>query len=284
MVCAGRAKRGSLMQRRRFYASREAIDERRIVLSSDESHHLLRVLRLTRGDVVFAFDGLGNEYLCEFIAVEGRQAVLEILEALSDEVESPLQLTLAQALVKGEKFDVIVQKATELGVSRIVPIATEHADLKVNREQTRKKIERWQRISLEALKQCGRRRLVEITLPLTLDEFLEAGTESRAIGNISQSARIFFNERGGALLHKALAESTDKSRVTALIGPEGGWSDAEIELMTGHGCLAVTLGRRIVRTETAAVVAVALLQHLLGDLSNDKAASAKEGDEPCGQT
>jgi 16S rRNA (uracil1498-N3)-methyltransferase len=254
------------MQRRRFYASPAELDGNRVRLSLDESHHLIRVLRLNRGDEVFVFDGYGREYRCKFDKVENQRAVLEIVEALSDEVESPLHLTLAQALAKGEKFDFVVQKATELGVNRIVPIASEHADLKLNREQAEKKVERWQRISLEALKQCGRRRLVEINMPLTLADFLNASRE-QASGRKSQSPVVYFNERGGLLIKEALDKLVDKGTVMALIGPEGGWSDDEIEFMNERGCLALTLGRRVLRTETAAIVAATLLQHLLGDLS-----------------
>jgi 16S rRNA (uracil1498-N3)-methyltransferase len=255
------------MQRRRFYAPPDEFDDNRVRLSLDESHHLIRVLRLTPGDEVFVFDGCGKEFLCRFDTVENKRAVLEIVETLNDEVESPLRLTLAQALTKGEKFDFVVQKATELGVSSITGIASEHADLKLNREQAEKRVERWQRISLEALKQCGRRRLVEITAPVTLADFLsESRDETRR--NEPANATIFFNERGGLPVKDALDKLTGKSTVIALVGPEGGWSDREIELMQAHGCLAVTLGRRVLRTETAALVAATLLQHLLGDLSN----------------
>lgn len=254
------------MQRRRFYASPDEFDDNRVRLSPDESHHLTRVLRLAQGDEVFVFDGCGNEFQCRFDAVENKRAVLEIVESLTDEVESPLHLTLAQALTKGEKFDFVVQKATELGVSSIIPIASEHADLKLNREQAEKRVERWQRISLESLKQCGRRKLVEITMPLTLTDFLsERHDETHP--DSSAKAVIFFNERGGKPIKDALNDLSDKGTVIALIGPEGGWSDREIELMEMRGCLAVTLGRRILRTETAAIVAATLLQHLLGDLS-----------------
>src|ERR1044072_7908397 len=114
------------MQRRRFYAPPETLVDDSITLSSDESHHLLRVLRLAIGDEIFVFDGCDKEYHCQFSGVRNRLVVAEVLETLNDIVESPLQLSLAQALIKGEKFDFIVQKATELGVLRIVPLCTEH--------------------------------------------------------------------------------------------------------------------------------------------------------------
>src|SRR5262249_17897309 len=114
MVFAGSATGGKLMSRRRFYAPPDAIVGEIITLSVEESHHLMRVLRLNVGDEVSVFDGCGNEYLCLFLAVQGKQALLERFAELTDAVESPLALTLVQGLAKGEKFDFIVQKATEL--------------------------------------------------------------------------------------------------------------------------------------------------------------------------
>jgi 16S rRNA (uracil1498-N3)-methyltransferase len=254
------------MQRRRFYASPDEFDGSRVRLSPDESHHLLRVLRLAKGEQVYVFDGRGREFQCRFAEAAGRSAILEVVASLDDEVESPLRLTLAQGLAKGEKFDWIVQKATELGVSRIIPLAAEHADLKLNREQAEKRVERWQRISLEALKQCGRRRLVEISGPRSLADLLAEGAAAAGLEE-PQPTFIFFNERGGKRLGEALSGLADGGSVIALIGPEGGWSDREIGLMEARGCLSATLGRRVLRTETAALVALSLLQHLLGDLS-----------------
>jgi 16S rRNA (uracil1498-N3)-methyltransferase len=162
------------MARRRFYAPPEQVEGSVITLSHEESHHLSRVLRLRPGDSVFVFDGLGVERECEVAEVGSKGSRLRIIKILEDAVESPSRLTLAQAVARGEKFDLIVQKATELGVSRIVPLSTEHSDVKLSADQAGKRLERWRRISLEALKQCGRRRLVEVTPPLTVGEFLES--------------------------------------------------------------------------------------------------------------
>ena len=252
------------MQRRRFYApsprgAQAPVPGDQVRLSDDESHHLLRVLRLSRGDAVYVFDGGGGEWSGSFDGVEGKQALVEIREALPDVVESPLHVTLVQALAKGEKFDLVVQKTTELGVTRIVPLMAQHADVKVKDEQAAKRSERWQRIALEAVKQSGRRRLVEIARPAKLDELLAAKTGP-------EQTMIFFNERGGVGLTEALAGTPATGPVTVFVGPEGGWAEEEIDAFTTRGCRAVTLGPRILRTETAAIVAVALLQHALGDL------------------
>lgn len=249
------------MQRHRFYAPPDTRIGDAISLSSEESHHLLRVVRLTIGDELFVFDGCGNEYRCIVAGVKKKVAVVEVTESLSNNVESPLQLTLAQALTKGEKFDFIVQKATELGACRILPLMTEHADLRLNTEQASKRLERWQRISLEALKQSGRRKIVEITLPISIQDFLES------YGKENPGEIIIFNERSGTSLEVTLSSISQKQIVTAMIGPEGGWSDKEMNLFSQYACKSVNLGQRILRTETAAIAAITLLQYLLGDLS-----------------
>jgi 16S rRNA (uracil1498-N3)-methyltransferase len=217
------------------------IDRATITLSKEETHHLARVLRLRTGQEALVFDGRGNEFRCVISDVRSHHARLEIIEPLCPSRESCIDLTLAQGLAKGEKFDLIVQKATELGVSRIVALATENSDVK-----------------LEAIKQCGRTKLVDIGKPLGLEEFLEG---DRA----ANSALLLFSERGGATIKEAVAESGGKP-VTALIGPEGGWSPREFEMLDARNARAVSLGPRIMRAETAALVAIALIQHLLGDM------------------
>jgi 16S rRNA (uracil1498-N3)-methyltransferase len=259
------------MSRRRFYATPDEIDGSTIKLSPAETHHLTRVLRLGFGEEVFVFDGCGREYRCGFAALERSCARLEISEELLDEVESAVHITLAQALAKGEKFDFIIQKATELGVSAVVPLATAHADVKLSDERSEKRLDRWRRISLEALKQCGRRRLVRIAPPVALKDFL--GTVQTRDAGASDSrfprALLVFSERGGASITEALAHTVDKSAVVAMVGPEGGWSDEELTILDERGARAVTLGPRVLRAETAAVVAVTLIQHILGDLSSE---------------
>ena len=251
------------MQRRRFYAAPESIGESVIHLSSEESHHLARVLRLRDGDEAFVFDGCGREYRCRVTSTAARGAQLEVVERLAGDVESPLD----QALAKGEKFDLIVQKATELGVRAIAPLVTANADLKLSDERAEKRAERWRRIALEALKQSGGRRLVEIRPVVRLADFIAA------IASHDQTAAppvlLVFSERGGAAVGEALSNADHTRRVIALIGPEGGWDDGELDWLAARGARMVTLGPRILRTETAALVAITLIQHRLGDLSRE---------------
>jgi 16S rRNA (uracil1498-N3)-methyltransferase len=273
----------------RFYAPKDQIDQDGIVLLADEAHHLARVLRLRPGDSVSVFDGQGSTYNCLVTEVKKEAAWLKILgtdtdAATQDMAESPARIILAQGLAKGDRFDFIVQKATELGVSVIVPLITSYTDVKLDPERADKKLDRWRRISLESLKQCGRSRLVEIDAPTTLTGLLkgfssapsevgvDAGPVDKAQGAPDSQFPLvlLFSEIGGAPISEALASAVGSPEIVALVGPEGGWSDEELELMSRGGCIAVTLGPRILRTETAAIVALTLIQHRVGDLSRQR--------------
>lgn len=240
------------MQRHRFFAPPANIHQATILLNADESHHLARVLRLLPGALVYAFDGNGAEYECEVARVHKEHAELRVVARLSNEVESSLQLTLGQALVKSDKFDWIVQKATELGVTRIVPLVTEHSEFK-KVEGRELRLQRWRKIALEATKQCGRRTLTEIHDVESFEQFCATNTDS---------LRLIFSERQG----NRLSEVQHEGGITIAIGPEGGWSEREMQQATAAGFVSIHLGNRILRTETAAVTAVALTQHLFGDL------------------
>lgn len=251
-----------LMTRRRFYAPPGAFDAnaKSVIVAGDESRHLRDVLRLARGDEVFVFDGQGKEYRCvvdEFERDSSRLSVIEEVEPASS--ESPLKLTLAVALLKGEKFDLVVQKVTELGVTRVVPVKTTRADVRLrDSADAQKRVTRWRRIALEAAKQSGRAFVPEVTAPtdfapLTADEQI-AGTQ-----------RLMFSEKGGAPLPEMHLKA-QPATITALVGSEGGWSDEELDQAREAGWKIVTLGGRTMRAETAAIVVTALLQHLYGDL------------------
>jgi 16S rRNA (uracil1498-N3)-methyltransferase len=248
------------MQRHRFYAPPSGFAETSVRLDAGEAHHLTRVLRLGAGARVFVFDGEGAEYECEVARVAKHEVDLNLLRRLDDAVESPLRLALALALIKGDKFDWVIQKATELGVTRIAPLMTDHSDIKSNirraEERAGQRIERWRRISLEALKQCGRRRLVEICEPASFDDFCES----------AQDACLIFSERGGESLAEVSSKLRDVDKLSLCVASEGGWSERELLKASSCGFAPVRLGSRILRAETAAIVAVALAQHIFGDL------------------
>ena len=253
------------MTRRRFYAPPEAFgaDDKTATLTAEETRHLRNVLRLKSGDEVHLFDGAGREYQCRIQSVRRDSTEVKLIaEVEPASPESSLDLTLAVALLKGEKFDLVVQKATELGVTRIIPVTTSRADVRLkNVEDAERKTTRWQRIALEATKQCGRASLMKIERPAELVELFKTSEQNTGL-------RLMFAERGGELFKNAWAATPETaSKVTALVGLEGGWTDDEIGEARTAGWKIVTLGGRILRAETAAIVIATLLEHRFGDLA-----------------
>ncbi|NJM54444.1 MAG: 16S rRNA (uracil(1498)-N(3))-methyltransferase [Blastocatellia bacterium] len=242
---------------RRFYAPPDNFTDSNISLSNEETRHLRDVLRLREGDKVQVFDGEGKEFLCEIETIEKKDSCLKIIqEILPSAPESKLDLTLAVALLKGEKFDLVIQKAVELGVTKLFPLITKRTDVKL--KETEKKIERWRKIILEASKQCGRAKLMRMEEPLDFKDFLRESASLLLYGE----NLVLFSERGG----EGFSAVKSSKKITALIGSEGGWDDSEIELARENGIQIITLDGRILRAETAGIVIPALLQNHFGDL------------------
>ncbi|MCM3872795.1 MAG: 16S rRNA (uracil(1498)-N(3))-methyltransferase [Pyrinomonadaceae bacterium] len=251
------------MSRRRFYAPPEAFssDLKSLTLQAEEARHLRDVLRLRPGDQVHVFDGAGKEFECAIEESRKDSARLTVLaEVAPARSESPLKLTLAVALLKSDKFDLVVQKATELGVARVVPVTTRLADIRLRDDSdANKRVARWQRITLEASKQSGRAVVPEVTKPVSFAELVQ---DADAAGQ----HRLMFSEREGQSLLD-MKNILEAKQVTALVGSEGGWTDEEIALASENNWGIVTLGGRTLRAETAAITAAVLLQYLYGDLS-----------------
>jgi len=251
------------MTRRRFYAPQIAFaaDRKSVTLGADEARHARDVLRLNRGDEVFVFDGEGHEYRCAIAEVATRSLTLHVLEETQPErPESPLQLILGVALLKGEKFDLVVQKATELGVTRLVPLMTARADVRIREpEDARRKVERWARIAFESAKQCGRAQLMIVDPPMNFDEWL------RSVSDVQ--LRVMYTARDGGSSAAAFKTDLKDVRIAAMVGSEGGWTDDEMIQARAHDWRLVTLGGRTLRAETAAIIGAGLLQHYFGDLA-----------------
>lgn len=251
------------MTRRRFYAPPDAFsaDGKLVAVSADETRHLRDVLRLREGDEVYVFDGEGKEFrgvVAEIMQGSARVNIVEEVEPASR--ESPLHLTLAVALLKGEKFDLVVQKLTEIGVQLMIPIITSRADVKIKTAgEAERKVTRWRRIALEATKQCGRASLMEIDEPMPFAELVERTSPGEVL-------RLMFAERHGQPFATAIDSIEHPSSITAIVGSEGGWPDAEIEQARANDWKIVTLSGRTLRAETAAIAVAALLQHTFGDL------------------
>jgi 16S rRNA (uracil1498-N3)-methyltransferase len=253
------------MTRRRFYATPDSFsaDKTSATLNADETRHLRDVLRLTTGDEVCVFNGEGREFRCAIVEIKRTSVCLKIAQEVAPaRPESPLDFALAVALLKGEKFDLVVQKATELGVTSLVPIVTSRADVKIRSDDdSGRKVSRWQRIALEATKQCGRARLMKIEAPTRFSDLIDQPANSG-------EGRFMFAEREGVSFQTALQTLPNRpDKVTALIGSEGGFSDEEIAKTRDSDWKIVTLGGRVMRAETAAIAIAALLQHRFGDLT-----------------
>jgi len=253
------------MTRRRFYAPPTAFDNKQnsVNLTADEARHLREVLRLKAGDEVYVFNGEGKEFLSRIEESRRDTARLQIIrEVEPGRPESRLQLTLALALLKGEKFDLVVQKATELGVTCIMPVMTKYADIRLHDESdAAKRVTRWQRIAMEAAKQSGRAVVPQVTRVITFASLIETTSEA-----VHRSCFMFSECDGQSLLQAKEQLAPDEKQMTALVGSEGGWSDEEIATARAAGWAVVTLGGRTLRAETAAIAVTVLLQHIFGDL------------------
>jgi 16S rRNA (uracil1498-N3)-methyltransferase len=226
-----------------------------LTLTGGAAGHLARVLRLRPKAALTLFNGRGGEYAARIERLDGSEVTVAVGGHEPIERESPFPLTLAQGVSRGERMDLVVQKATELGVARLVPVLTERSVVRLDEEQSDRKSSHWRAVAIAACEQCGRNRVPEIALPTQLREFLRqpAGDSVRLLLSLSATRRI------EDVLRPARG-------VTVLIGPEGGLADAEQEHALTAGFTAVNLGPRILRTETAAIVSLTLLQREFGDL------------------
>jgi 16S rRNA (uracil1498-N3)-methyltransferase len=232
----------------RFFSRAGGARGDRVVMQADESRHA-RVRRLAPGDRVALFDGNGRSYIATVDQCTGKQLAVHIDEELPpDTGESPLRLTLAIAMLKSDRFEWMIEKATELGVARVRPFVSEHA---LARPSAAKQ-SRWSAIALSAAKQCGRSVIPHVEPPCDFDAILTA----------ADPTCLFFWERSPS--DARLPDATQQA--TLIIGPEGGFSDAEAARARRAGCHIASLGPRILRAETAAITAVALLQSAWGDL------------------
>lgn len=223
-------------------------------LSGETAHYVGTVLRMRRGATLHLFDGSGGCYLAR---IEGRahgSVTVVPVEFLPEEQESGLPVTLAQGIARGQHMDYTVQKAVELGVQRIVPLLTEYGNVKLDEDRTTHRLQHWRKIIVGACEQCGRNRLPELLPPVSFHDW---------IARDANPLRLVMHPQGGRRLNEL---SGADAGITVLSGPEGGLTDAEYEAALRAGYVGVRLGPRILRTETAAIAALAACQILWGDL------------------
>lgn len=225
-------------------------------LGDDQAHYVGRVLRLRVGDELILFNGRGGEYVAVAAEISKRGVSVRVGERREREVESPLAIHLIQAMGRGERMDFVVQKATELGVHRISPVISEFSVVRLDRAKAEKRAAHWTRITRSACEQCGRNVPPGIDLPQALETWLTDNSSS-------ETERIVLRPDAGETLASRILSA---GRLELLTGPEGGFSDAEYERTAAAGFIACSLGPRILRTETAALAAIAVLQSKWGDL------------------
>lgn len=240
----------------RFYVTEALTVGQEFPLPDSTFRHAIQVLRLNTGEPLILFNGEGGEYLARIESV-GKRTASALIESFSPvDTESPLHLTLAIAIIKPDKMDFALQKAVELGAACIQPLITQRSVVRVGKEKADKKTQHWEGIVQAASEQSGRARLPIVETPRTLENWLEsASTGTRIILAPGDYPRI-----------NALPEDLP-APITLLIGPEGGFTDEEVEMCLQAGMTAVSLGPRILRAETASLAALTLLQHHYGDIS-----------------
>lgn len=238
------------MRLSRLYVTQSLNSDQVLELDDAASHYLGKVLRLEAGNEVVLFNGDGRQFLCAIEAVGKRAVSVRIGAASTPDSESPLQTVLGLGISRGERMDYAIQKSTELGVTHIVPLFTEHCEVKLQGERSDKRQQHWQQVAISACEQSGRVKVPTIAAPLPL---------ARWLTTIDSPLKLVLDHEESGRLSGERPES-----VALLIGPEGGLSPAEIALAKQAGFSGIKLGNRVLRTETAPLVALSVLQYLWG--------------------
>lgn len=247
---------------KRFFIKPEEISGTSPSIRSSEVNHIRNVLRMKSGDHIILVDGTGYEYEVALTRLAPDHIDFEILKKNRTIYESPIRLMVAQAFLKEKKMDFLVRHLTEMGMCAWLPLFTEHAVPRLQGKKLASRVERWQAIASEAVKQCRRTIVPEILTPLSFNEWIVAGAEA--------DIKIAFWEKETVPL-KAVApkKSSLHHSLLVLIGPEGGFSDAEMDLARSAGFVTASIGPRILKAETAAIAACALVQYIYGDMGGD---------------
>lgn len=235
-----------------------------VELGGENLHYIKTVLRLKSGDPLIIFEGTGFEYEAVIRNITTGSATIEITEKKKFQVEGSIKITLAQALPKGNKMGFIIQKATEFGVGRIIPFNSSRSIPKLTGSKIPLKISRWQKIAIEASRKCGREDIPEITNIATFDEILQHPKEDTL-------KIIFWEEESGTGIKEILRDKKYKKMTEffVVVGPEGGFSREEIETASGTGFLPASLGRLVLKVETAVLAILSILQYERGALGNE---------------
>lgn len=244
----------------KFFTARENITDTQLIIESEDAKHINKVLRLCEGEVITVCDGGGNDYKSKIIGIEDKRIICEILEKHKCETEPKLNITLYQGLPKASKMDYIIQKNTELGISKIVPVSLARCVVKLEgKSAEEKKTQRWQKIACEAAKQSGRGVIPQILMPMNIDQAIERAKNDDLVF-------VPYECEEQTRLKPVLETVSDVKNISFFIGPEGGFDISEIEKLKSAGVIPITLGKRILRTETAAEAVVSMLMYAFDEI------------------
>ena len=239
----------------RFFVGQDQIDleQKRICVTGTDVNHIKNVLRMKKGEEVLISDGESREYTCQIDEISQGEVLLAIMDGEDANRELPSQIYLFQGLPKSDKMELIIQKAVELGVYAIVPVVMKRTIVKLDAKKEAKKLTRWQQIAESAAKQSGRGLIPEVMAPVSFKEALNMASELEA-------AVLPYEKASGMEDARTLVHSMrDKKSIGIFIGPEGGFDESEVEAAIAQGVHTMTLGRRILRTETAGLTALSIL-------------------------
>lgn len=239
----------------RFFVGSDAVDGDKIYIRGEDARHIARALRMAEGDFVTVSDGEGNVYSCRLIKIRDEECVCEVRERKNSDSEQPLKIALYMGYPKGDKLEFVIQKATELGASEILPFESSRCIKRPKADKAEKKDARLARIAEEAAKQCGRCAVPKVHSPLDFKSMVKEAAKA--------ALPLFcYEEEGGVSLKSAIEAKKEFDTVSVVIGPEGGFSPEEAEYARKCGLISVGLGKRILRCETAPLYVLSVLSYL----------------------
>ena len=239
------------MRTSRIFVADKLTSGSSVTLEGEAAHYLNRVLRLKLGDSFNPFNGIDGEFIAEITGQDRNQLTAHLHDSVINNADTTLVIHLGLGLSRGERMDYAIQKSTELGVSSITPLITARGEVKLSTERQSSKVQHWQKVAISASEQCGRNNVPDINAPSTLTDWVR-----------EHQGGLVLDHRGSG----NIAEQPFENHINLLIGAEGGLSEEELEIARQYQYIAVKLGPRILRTETAPVVALTLLQYLSGDI------------------
>jgi 16S rRNA (uracil1498-N3)-methyltransferase len=243
----------------RFFVEPKNIKKKQAYISGQDAKHAQKVLRLKEGDLVTILDGTGNQYLASVDDFNRELIICNLLEQQQATGEPPIEITLAQCLPKADKMELVIQKGTELGVTHFIPIKCKRSVVKLDHKKGVERRERWQRVAMEAAKQCRRPLVPVVEEPTEFEKLMK---------QVPKDALVLlpYENETTQSLKEITSQYPDKKKFYIIIGPEGGFEPEEVEYAQQHGAKSISLGPRILRTETAGLAVISVVMHSYGDL------------------